>query len=214
MSEAACVHLVDDDESFANAMSRLLRIEGMPARVFASATQFLDSLRATSRGCVVADLNMPGIGGLELQEHLAMSAAPMPIVFLTGCGDIPASVRAMRRGALDFLEKRAPREELLGAIHAALQRGEAEFFARQRLAELSRRFQRLTPREREVLQGVVGGSLNKQIAARLGINERTVKLHRTALTRKLGVHSAALLATLSQEAHVFEQAAPGLAHLP
>ncbi|HMN45517.1 MAG TPA: response regulator [Povalibacter sp.] len=213
----ACVHLVDDDESFTHALSRLLRVEGIRTSAFASAGLLLDSLRETTRGCVVADLNMPGISGLELQERLAHSPAPMPIVFLTGCGDIPASVRAMRNGALDFLEKRAPREALLGSIHAALQRGDMEFSERTRGAELSQRFRRLTAREMEVLQYVVDGRMNKQIAAMLGINERTVKLHRTAITRKLGVHSAALLATLSHEAHVFDRPPPRLpdvAYLP
>lgn len=214
---AACVHLVDDDESFTLALSRLLRVEGVRTSAFQSAALLLDSLRATTRGCVVADLNMPGISGLELQERLAQSPAPMPIVFLTGCGDIPASVRAMRNGALDFLEKRAPRDELLGSIHAALQRGDMEFSERRRCAELGQRFRRLTPRELEVLQYVVEGLMNKQIAALLDISDRTVKLHRTAITRKLGVHSAALLATLSHEAHVFDRPPPDLrevAYLP
>jgi FixJ family two-component response regulator len=127
----------------------------------------------------------------------------MPVLFLTGHADIPASVRAMRRGAVDFLEKRAPREELLHSVRAALERGEREFEKRLRLRELDKRFARLTPREKEVLQHVVVGRMNKEIAAALSINERTVKLHRTAITRKVGVHSSAQLATLSTEIGLF-----------
>lgn len=203
MSEPVYVHLVDDDESFMRALSRLLQAEGMPVRAFSSAALLLESLHSQSRGCVVADLNMPGITGLELQERLAQSSAPMPILFLTGCADIHSSVRAMRSGAMDFLEKHAAHDELLGSIRAALQRGHSEYSERMRRVEIRRRFERLTPRELEVLRYVVSGRMNKEIAATLAINERTVKLHRTAITRKLGVHSAALLATLSQEARAF-----------
>jgi FixJ family two-component response regulator len=203
MNESPRVHLVDDDESFLNALSRLLRLEGLETRAFISATALLGSLGPGSRGCVVADLEMPGMTGFELQERLAESPAPMPILFLTGHGDIPASVRAMRHGAIDFLEKCAPREELLRSIRVALERGDLEFERRTRLRELDQRFGRLTPRELEVLQHVVVGRMNKEIAAALSINERTVKLHRTAITRKVGVHSSAQLATLSNEIGLF-----------
>ena len=203
MNESPRVHLVDDDESFLNALSRLLRLEGLETRAFISAAALLGSLGPASRGCVVADLDMPGMTGFELQEQLAASSAPMPILFLTGHGDIPASVRAMRLGAVDFLEKRAPREELMRSIRMALERGEHEFQRRTRLRDLDQRFGRLTPRELEVLQHVVIGRMNKEIAAALSINERTVKLHRTAITRKVGVHSSAQLATLSNELGLF-----------
>jgi FixJ family two-component response regulator len=199
MSSLALVHLVDDDESFLTALSRLLRLEGLSTQVFTSAEQLLESITPATRGCVVTDLNMPGMSGFDLQERLSASSAPIPIVFLTGDGDIPDSVQAMRRGAVDFMEKRAPRAQLVGSILMALERDAMEFEKRTRLREIHQRFARLTPRENEVLNHVLAGKMNKEIAAEMDLNQRTVKLHRTAITRKVGVHSPALLATLAQE---------------
>jgi len=197
------VYVVDDDESFVTALSRLLRLNGLEVHPFTSAIRFLESLNSESRGCVLADLAMPHMSGFELQHRLARSPAPMPIIFLTGQGDIPGSVRAMRNGAVDFLEKRVPAEDLLHAIWIALERDAMEFSTRTRLSDIRARFARLSAREHEVLRHVVEGRMIKEIAAALGIHERTVKLHRTAITRKTGVQSAALLATLVQEAGVF-----------
>lgn len=199
------VYVVDDDESFVTALSRLLRANGLEARPFVSATRFLDSLGADSRGCVLADLAMPDMSGFELQARLAESPAPMPLVFLTGNGDIPASVRAMRNGAVDFLEKRVQAEELLQAVYFALAREATEFVARNRRADIRSRFARLSMREEQVLRHVVQGRMIKEIAAALDIHERTVKLHRTAITRKVGVHSAAQLATMVREVGLFEE---------
>ena len=153
-------------------------------------------------------MQMPGMNGLELQSALAQSPNPLPILFLTGHGDIPSSVRAMRDGAEDFLEKRAPKAQLLGAVKRALARDarERESGARQR--ELRARFDALTPREFEVLGHVVRGRLNKQIAGDLGIHERTVKLHRTAITTKLRVQSVAELTRLTDEAGLFTAQRP------
>ena len=203
MSGSRVVHLVDDDDSFVTALSRLLRLNGFDVRPFTSATRFLDSLDAASRGCVLADLDMPDMSGFELQRRLTCSPAPMPIVFLTGQGDIPGSVRAMRNGAVDFLEKRVPAEELLHAICIALDRDAMEFSTRTRLCGIRARFARLSSREHEVLRYVVEGRMIKEIAAALNIHERTVKLHRTAITRKTGVQSAAMLATLAHESGLF-----------
>lgn len=200
MNDGPSAYLVDDDESFLTALSRLLRAEGIETRCFSAAAALLDCLDRNSRGCVVADLEMPGMSGFELQQRLAASPAPMPIVFLTGYGDIPGSVRAMRQGAVDFLEKRAPRDDLLRTVRLALARGEEEFLARSRRVSLDRLFSHLTPRELQVLGHVAEGRMNKEIAFALHIHERTVKLHRTSITRKLGVHSAAQLARLAQEA--------------
>jgi len=198
----ATVHLVDDDPSFLTALSRLIRAAGFPVAVYESATDLLAHISPATRGCVVADLDMPGVSGLELQALLTERGIAMPVVFLTGHGDIPSSVRAMRSGAVDFLEKRTPRERLLEAIaHALSQDAEAQL-VRTRLEEHRRRFAALTEREREVLELVVRGKMNKQIAATLGIHERTVKLHRTAITSKLGVHSVAQLAVLANEARL------------
>ena len=197
------VYLVDDDASFLKAVSRLLLATGHPVKTYSSAAEFLQNLPAASPGCVVADLQMPGLSGLDLQAALARTNNPMPVLFLTGHGDIPTSVRAMRQGAEDFLTKRAPKEELLDAVKRALARDARERAGRTRVQGLRDRFDALTEREREVLQHVLRGQLNKQIAADLGIHERTVKLHRTAITTKMGVPSVAELTRLAQEAGLF-----------
>jgi FixJ family two-component response regulator len=168
--------------------------------VFASASAFLERLPSAGPGCVVADLQMPGLSGLDLQAALAGSGNALPVLFLTGHGDIPTSVQAMRLGAEDFLTKRASKEALLEAIGRALARDVRERAERQRVQAARARFDTLTPREREVLEHVLRGQLNKQIAWDLGIHERTVKLHRTAITNKVGVQSVAELTQLWMEA--------------
>jgi FixJ family two-component response regulator len=193
MSDAALVHIADDDASFARALGRLLGAHGLQVRTFASGLELLSHVGLASRGCIVMDLDMPGLGGLEVQGQLAQKGVTMPIVFLTGRGDIPSSVRAMRQGAVDFLEKQAPEAELLAAVRRALAADAARSGMRSRFAHL-------TERELQVLRHVVRGRMNKQIAADLGIHERTVKLHRSAITSKLGVRSAAELASLAREA--------------
>jgi len=165
-------------------------------KTFSSAENFLAQIPAGARGCVLADLHMPGMNGLELQQSLARLGNPLPVVFLTGQGDIRTSVQAMRQGAEDFLTKLAPKAELLNAVQQALAREERERKTRQQQAELRNRFEELTGREMEVLKHVVQGRLNKEIADDLGISERTVKLHRTAITTKLGVPSVAELTKL------------------
>ena len=202
------VHIVDDDASFLAATSRLLRASGFAVKTFASATEFLAQRDADAPGCVLADVLMPGMNGLELQAALARSPNPLPILFLTGHGDIPSSVRAMRDGAEDFLEKRAAKAQLLAAVQRALERDAREREARARQRELRARFDALTKRELEVLGHVVQGRLNKQIAGDLGIHERTVKLHRTAITTKLRVQSVAELTRLIDEAGLFTTSAP------
>ena len=193
MSGEAVVHVVDDDASFARSLARLLGARGFPVESFASGTELLGRVSDDTRGCVVMDLNMPGLNGLELQAELASRGVLLPVVFLTGAADIPSSVRAMQRGAVDFLEKRAPQEQLIAAVERALEADRAR-------SELRQRFASLTEREREVLREVIRGRMNKQIAADLGIHERTVKLHRTAITTKVGVRSVAELTILAREA--------------
>ncbi len=200
MSVDPKVYLVDDDESFLRAAARLLRRSGFEVVPFHSASELLSDLDDGASGCVVADLNMPGMDGLALQQALQRSENPLPVVFLTGGGDIPASVRAMRQGAEDFLTKNAPRDELIAAINRALLRNDGERAARQRREAVGKKLALLSDREREVLQHVVQGKLNKQIADELGIHERTVKLHRTAITTKLGIPSVAELTKLWMEA--------------
>jgi FixJ family two-component response regulator len=196
------VHVVDDDGSFRSAASRLLRAAGHVVECYASADEFLSRARPGAPGCVLADLQMPGKSGLELQRALASMPEPLPLVFLTAHGDIPTSVKALKGGAEDFLTKTAPREELLAAVTRAIERDAVERVGRARSREVASLLGKLTPRESEVLALVVRGKLNKEIAAELGIHERTVKLHRTAITTKLAVPSVAGLTRLAQEAGI------------
>jgi len=198
------VFIVDDDVSFLKSLSRLLSAVGYTVRTFGSAREFLDQIVPEMSGCVVADLQMPGLDGLELQAALGKTENPMPVIFLTGQGDVPTSVRAMRSGAEDFLMKRAPKEELLAAVERALVRDARERQQRERLADLRQRFGKLSARELQVLEFVVRGKMNKETAADLNINLRTVKLHRTSLTRKLQVQSVAELTQLVNEAGLFK----------
>jgi two-component system response regulator FixJ len=202
-SPPATVFVVDDDVSFLRSLSRLLRASGLHVIAHSSAAQFLAELRPDMNGCVITDLMMPGMDGIALQAALQNAGSPLPIIFLTGHGDIPTTVRAMRRGADDFLTKQAPKADLIAAVHRALAHNEQQRAERARLQALRQPFEKLTDREREVLRHVVQGKLNKQIAADLGIHERTVKLHRTSITTKLQVHSVAELTRLVQDAGVF-----------
>lgn len=196
----ATIHIVDDDELFLAAISRFLRASGFTVKTFSSPSELLAECAADAPGCVLADVQMPGMNGFDLQSALARTRNPLPILFLTGHGDIPSTVRAMREGAVDFLERRAPQEHLLEAVRRALARDADDRAARARQRALRARFDTLSTREREVLSHVVRGRLNKQIADDLGIHERTVKLHRTAVTKKLGVQSVAELTQLALEA--------------
>lgn len=200
MSGSPVVYVVDDDASFRRAIARLLRAEGFDVEAFGSAREFLAALRPDSEGCVLADLSMPGMDGLELQGLLAAGSNPLPVVFLSAHGDVPAAARALKRGAVDFLTKQAEKRDLLEAIGRALGRGAAERAERGLRAERRGLFESLSPREREIFAHVVQGRLNKQIASRLGIGERTVKLYRSGLTTKLGISSVAELTRWAQEA--------------
>jgi len=190
------VRIVDDDVSFLKAIARLLRGAGFHVKTFASATDFLADMEPDLPGCVLVDLQMPGLSGLELQEALAKAGHPLPVIFLSGHGDVSTTVHAMRGGAEDFLTKLAPKKDLIESVKRAVARDEGERTQRNRQKALRAPFATLTPREVEVLEHVVQGKLNKQIAYDLGIHERTVKLHRTAITTKLGVQSTAELMRL------------------
>ena len=192
------VHVVDDDPSFLVAVARLLRATGHTVRTFAAGAELLAQLGDTA-GCVIADLRMPGMDGLDLQQALLREANGLPVIFLTGDGDIPTSVRAMRHGAEDFLTKHAPKEDLLAAVDRAIARDARQRAEGAHSRALHARLDCLSQRERDVLQQVVRGRLNKQIAADLGIGERTVKLHRTAITTKLQVRTVAELTHLVDE---------------
>ena len=196
------VYVVDDDASFLTTLTRWLRAFGYAVESFASAAEFLAQRKRSAAGCVVADLQMPGMDGMALQQALAQTDNPLPIVFLTGHGDISTSVQAMRHGAEDFLVKTASKEKLLAAIERALARDVVESRDRQRKSELLNRFAQLTPRENEVLAHVLRGRLNKQIAADLGIDERSVKRHRTSLMGKLRARSVVELTQLADDVNL------------
>jgi FixJ family two-component response regulator len=193
------IYLVDDDPGVLKALSRFLDAKGYGVRPFTSAQDFLSHDDAAVPGCAVLDLAMPGLDGLQLQEALAAAGAQRPVIFLTGKGDIPTTVRAMKAGAVDFLTKNAPKDDLLQAIARA---EELDVRIRQVHAELvaiQTKIAALTPREREVLTHVVAGRLNKQIAGDLGTAEKTVKFHRGHLMKKLGVCTVADLVRLAEK---------------
>jgi FixJ family two-component response regulator len=190
---APVIYLVDDDPSFLRALSRRLRAEGYEVECFDSVEEFLGRSRSDIPACAVLDLQMPGAGGLELQETLAEADDPLPVVFLTAHADVPSSVRAMKGGAVDFLRKPVRGDDLLEAIRLALTRGAAQREKRRQKREWGTRYERLSPREREVFVLVVRGLLNKQIADVLGVSERTVKAHRGQVMHKMGVQSGAEL---------------------
>ncbi len=187
------VFLVDDDPQVTKALARLLREHGLQTAQFASAEDFMARQPLGAPGCLVLDLAMPGIDGLSLQRHLAEQGQPWPIVFLTGNGDIPLSVKAMKAGAVDFLTKPVPAHALVAAVTAALERDAEARRVQHVQSELSRRHSSLTRREREVLDCLVQGKLNKQIAAELGIVEPTVKFHRARIMERMGARTLAEL---------------------
>jgi FixJ family two-component response regulator len=193
------VHIVDDDASLRSALAGLLRASGYEVRAYESAGAFLLEDAPAAGGCLLLDLRLSGPSGLDLQDALVRRGVRMPIVFLSAHGDVPASVRAMKAGAVDFLQKPVERVPLLAAIRAALARDQAQAATDERLAELRARFASLTPREREVLDGVVSGKLNKQIAYDIGVAERTVKTHRAHLMEKLGADSPAMLGRIVEQ---------------
>ena len=188
---AKIVQVVDDEAGMRKALTRLLRAEGFEVRAFASAREFLAASPAEEGACLVLDVTMPDLDGLELQRRLTRAGARMPVVFLTGNGDIPMSVRAIKEGAVDFLTKPVNDADLLRAVRAALELAASRKTAHAETAALSARHASLTPREREVMTHVIAGKLNKQIAADLGTGEQNIKIHRGRVMEKMGVESLA-----------------------
>ncbi|HEX5638869.1 MAG TPA: response regulator [Burkholderiaceae bacterium] len=199
MTVTGKVFLVDDEPELRQALSRLLRAEGLEVEDYESAPAFLARVDDACSGCLVLDLAMPEFDGLELQRQLAARGAHLGIVFLTGHGDIPTSVLAMKAGALDFLTKPVKRVELLRAVFAALDHSREQHAAANAAAGLRSRLAQLTPREREVFAHVIAGKLNKVIASDLGTTEQTIKVHRARVMEKLAVDSVADLVRVAQQ---------------
>ncbi len=196
----ATVFLVDDDASVRRALARLIKSAGHDVQTFASAREFLGTkIGSEEAGCLVLDVRMPGLNGIDLQRELETMKRNLPIVFITGHGDIPMSVKAMRAGAVDFLTKPVKDKALLGAVELALARAARERKDFEEKKQLHARFERLTPREQEVMALVVTGMLNKQIAHELGTVEKTIKVHRARVMDKMGAASLAELVRLAEQ---------------
>jgi FixJ family two-component response regulator len=193
------VFVVDDDASLRHALTNLLRSVGLRVETFGSAREFLAGPRPDAPGCVVLDVRLPGLSGLDLQHELAAAQMDLPIIFITGYGDIPMTVQAMKAGAVEFLTKPFRDQDLLDAIQQALERDRVAWRQRAALAAVRQCYDRLTPREREVMRLVVAGWLNKQIAADLGTSEIMVKVHRGQVMRKMQAASVADLVRMAAQ---------------
>lgn len=198
MSEAAVVHIVDDDESMREVLGSLLRSVGLAARSYASVDAFLKAQRPDAAGCLVLDVRLPGISGLDLQVQLEDFGIRLPVILMTGYGDIPMSVRAMKAGAIDFLTKPFRDQDMLDAISAAIARDTARRTADAADSLLRERLATLSPRERQVMGLVTAGKMNKQVAGDLGLSEITVKIHRGAAMRKMGARTLADLVRMAE----------------
>jgi FixJ family two-component response regulator len=200
----AVIHIVDDDASFRKSLARLLSTAGYQVAVYDSAEQLLHLPPDAGPGCILLDLKMPGLSGAELQERLVQMGSPLPIVFVSGRGDIQATVKAIKAGAEDFLSKPIPKEQLFGAIGRALDRCQVTLAQREQIKALQARVGRLTPRERKVFGLVARGQINKQIAFALGTSERTIKAHRQKVMHKLDVKSLLELVDVAQRLNILD----------
>ena len=193
------VFVVDDDPSVRDAIRRLLETVGLPVKAFASAREFLEGHRPEGPSCLVLDVRLPGISGIDFQRELSAANIRIPIVFITAHGDVPMSVKAMKAGAVEFLTKPFYDQDLLDAVQMALEKDRVRLLSEAELSELQQRLRTLTPRESEVLPLVVSGRLNKQIAAEINASEATVKVHRSQLMRKMGAKSVADLVRMAEK---------------
>jgi len=200
MSEGqALVFVIDDDESMRRSLATLLRSVGLDARVFSSPQEFMRAERTDAPGCLVLDVRLPGQSGLAFQEQLAKEGIALPIIFITGHGDVPMTARAMKAGAVEFLSKPFDDQVLLDAIHGAIESDRQRRRHAAQLAELQARYRALTEREREIFRLVVAGQLNKQIAAELGLSVVTVKVHRAQVMRKMAAKSIVDLVRMADQ---------------
>jgi FixJ family two-component response regulator len=197
MSESAIVHIIDDDESLCDALGRLLRSVGIEARTYGTVQQFLDARVQGEPGCIVLDVRLPGISGLDFQSQLAELGIHLPVVLMTGHGDVPMSVRAMKAGAVDFLPKPFRDQDMIDAVSTAIERDRQQRAAEGDSARIREQFATLSPREQQVMALVTAGKMNKQIAGDLELSEITVKIHRGNAMRKMGARTLADLVRMA-----------------
>jgi FixJ family two-component response regulator len=195
--DSAVVYVVDDDEAVRDSLKLLLESVDLQCQTYASATEFLENHDPDQHSCLVADVRMPGMSGIDLQDELNRQASTIPILFITGHGDVPMAVDAMKSGALDFIQKPFRDQDLLDRIHQALERDEQRRDDNREVAEIRNRVARLTGRETEVMQRVVTGQANKVIALDLGVSQRTVEIHRARVMQKMGARSLAELVRMA-----------------
>jgi len=196
------VAVIDDDKSVRSSLARAIKTAGIEVVSFSSANEFLDDPCLSQIDCAVTDVRMPGIDGLALQEMLAQTQPHLSLVFITGQGDVPIGIKAMKRGAVDFLEKPVDRKALLEAVHRAAERSHDQKVSRAEIDKLQRRLELLTPREREVFQLVTAGLLNKEASVQLGTSEQTIKVHRARVMLKMQAESLAKLVRMADQLHV------------
>ena len=196
------VAVIDDDKSVRTSLARAIKTAGIEVASFSSAHEFLDDPCLNQIDCAVTDVRMPGIDGLALQEMLAQTQPHLSLVFITGQGDVPMGIKAMKRGAVDFLEKPVDRKALLEAVHRAAERSHKQKVSRAEIDDLQRRYEHLTPRERQVFQLVTSGLLNKEASAQLGTSEQTIKVHRARVMTKMSAETLAELVRMADQLHV------------